>query len=94
MGVQFVVAGVVACILVGCLLDRYSKFLLSLRLVCFGACTTALVAAFVFPLGSILFTTINMIAAGISIVPVIPVCISFASEVTFPMQAAMINGGV
>lgn len=94
LGVIFIISGVISCLIVGRLLDYYYKFLLTLRIVCWGSTAMAIVAIFVFPLGNIYLTAILMVLAGVLILPIIPVCISFACEVTFPMQAAMINGGV
>jgi small-conductance mechanosensitive channel len=79
---------------IGVLLDRYSKFLLTLRVVCFGTTVVAMICTGVFPLNKVKITSGLMVLAGLILLPIIPVCISFASEVTFPMQAAMINGGV
>ena len=94
LGVEFIVAGITSCMLVGCFLDYSSKFLLSIRVICWSSTIVALVLTFVFPYGNFNITSVGMVLAGIFLLPIIPVCISFASEVTFPMQPAMINGGV
>jgi sugar phosphate permease len=85
LGVEFIISGVISCMVVGCLLDRYSKFLVTLRVVCWGSTVVAMVCTGLFPLNKIKVTTGLMVLAGIILLPIIPVCISFASEVTFPM---------
>jgi hypothetical protein len=39
----------------------------------------------VFPMNKVKITSGLMVLAGLILLPIIPVCISFASEVTFPM---------
>jgi len=86
--------GVIACLVVGVLLDRYHKFNLHLRIVCIGTPVIGIILTGVMSLNKFALSALLMAIAGVLMLPIIPVCISFASEVTFPMQAAMINGGV
>ena len=78
-------SGVISCMVVGVLLDRFNKFLLTLRVVCFGTTVVAMICTGVFPMNKVKITSGLMVLAGLILLPIIPVCISFASEVTFPM---------
>jgi len=86
--------GVITCLVVGILLDRYHKFLLHLRIICIGSTVIAIVLTSILSVDNFGLTAFIMCIAGVLMLPIIPVCIAFAGEVTFPMQAAVINGGV
>lgn len=76
----------------GFILDRYRKFLLSLRIIAFGGAIMCGLAIVVFPLGLVVPTVTLCGLAGFLVLPIIPICIAFSGEVTFPLDAAMTNG--
>lgn len=85
LGGIFVISGVLSALLVGVILDKTSKYLLTMRIICFGS-------TFLFAVGYVTFATenvyivgANIIVDGMILVPFLPVCIAYAAEVTFPM---------
>jgi hypothetical protein len=38
------------------------------------------------------FTAINICFVGFFLLPALPICMTFATEVTYPMQASLSNG--
>ena len=92
VGIIFILAGVVGIFVFGFIMDKYKKFLLLFRVVGFGTTICAGAAIYVIPAGSPWPTLILVLVAGVCVLPVIPVCISFSAEVTFPLDAGMTNG--
>ena len=91
-GALFTIVGVLSSIVFGLLLDKYHKYLLLLRIICIGTTISMGAAVFIVPTNSKWFVGLNMIVAGIFIVPMIPLGISFACELTFPMDPTVTNG--
>ena len=85
IGGVFVVAGVFSSLLFGLLLDKYRKYLLITRILCFGSLIVLAGCFGTFREGSIWIIGASAIVIGILIVPILPVGISFAGELTFPM---------
>lgn len=88
----------------GIILDRTNKYKLMLRLVCGASFITILSATFFLSIagesgtiihprgGTIWGAIVFCIMSGLSIVPIIPVCFSLATECTHPVQPALVTG--
>jgi len=85
LGGIFVICGVISSLSVGFLLDKTMKYKLTLRVVCFGSAVLFGVGYASFATKNIYVVGANIILDGAVLVPFLPVCISYAAEVTFPM---------
>ncbi len=88
----FVVTGVISSLIFGYLLDKYRKYLLTLRIISFGSLFVFGICYGTFQTFNIWIIGINTMFAGVLIVPILPVGTAFAGEVTFPMQEAVVIG--
>lgn len=99
-----VLLGTISAMLTGIILDRTNKYKLTLRVVCFASFITILSSAYFLSImgdnsrsqlnrgGTIGGAVVFCIMSGISIVPIIPVCFSLATECTHPVQPALVTG--
>jgi len=87
-----VVCGVISSMSVGIMLQRTSKYLITIRVVCLFTFLCFILAAIILPLGHFLPTLICCGILGICLVPVIPCSMNFGQELTFPMAPALTNG--
>jgi len=71
--------------MVGVLLDKFKKYLLMLKLICFGSMTMLLIGYGVFSSYNLYAVAFNSMMIGALIVPILPVGCAFAGELTFPM---------
>jgi MFS family permease len=86
IGVLFVLSGVVSSLIFGVLLDKYRKYLATLKVICFGT-TIILTACYgTFIQGNYYFVCASAILIGSIMVPMLPVGSAFAGELTFPME--------
>lgn len=92
MGALFIVSGVLSSIVIGIFLDKTNKYLITMRSICIGSTILFIIGYAAFATGNIYIVGANIILDGIALVPFLPVCISFAAEITFPMQEAVIVG--
>jgi MFS transporter, FLVCR family, feline leukemia virus subgroup C receptor-related protein len=84
--------GVTSSILVAVLLQNLQKFLTPLRIVCCFSCVIFIIAIFTIPSLDTVLVGFNLIFLGIFLVPIIPISMVFASELTFPIDAPLTNG--
>ena len=86
------IVGVLSSLATGGYLQKTQKYLLTTRLIC--VMVTLMVAASIFtvPSGDRVVVGLNLVFLGMFMVPIIPVSMSFASEITFPLAPAMTNG--
>ena len=92
VGGLVVLIGVIACIVSGLLLDKYPKYLLFTRMICFGSFVGMCGAYAIFP-----FTNVPMMygfgcMVGIFLVPILPVGAAFVAELTFPLPEGITIG--
>lgn len=88
----FVIAGVMTSILAGVIIDKTGRLLMIIRVVCIGSTVCFCVLYIAFKIPETYVMALNMIACGSFLIPMIPVCISFAGEVTFPLPEAVSVG--
>lgn len=86
------ICGVLSALVIGYVLDKTSRYLLTMRFICFGSTILFIVGYASFATGNIYIVGANIILDGFALVPFLPVCIAYAAEVTFPMQEAVIVG--
>ena len=86
LGVCVVTAGVCASMLSGFLLKMYRKYLLMARVSCFGCATFLFIAIITFQTTDVKIISLNMILAAMFLVPIIPIGINFANELTYPLD--------
>jgi hypothetical membrane protein len=94
LGAGTVVFGVIAAFLAGFILKRTKKNLLLLRINCFGSTLMLLIGIWVLQSGIHWLVFINIFMAGFIIVPIVPIGLNFASELTFPQEPTVITGFV
>ena len=84
LGECVILMGVIASMVAGILLNKYHKYLLMTRISAFGSFMLVGLALITFQTKNVLLIIINMVVAATCLVPVIPVGIDFAGELTFP----------
>jgi Na+/melibiose symporter-like transporter len=84
-GATFIMFGVFSSFVVGIILDKTSKYKLILNILCFSSMVTISVAFFTLPSKNVFLLAANLAFVGITVIPVIPVCYSFAVELTYPL---------
>lgn len=92
IGGVFIVSGILSSLVIGKLLDKNHRYLLTMRFVCLGSTILFALGYASFSTRNIYIVGANTILDGIVLVPFLPVCIAFAGEITFPMQEAVIVG--
>ena len=92
IGATFITSGLIGSFFFGFLLDKYKKYLLVLRMVCFGTFFSALFVFLTLPSKNMIIFDFNIAVMGFFILPIIPVGYSFSIELTFPVSEAMSNG--
>lgn len=91
-GMTTSIVGVLTAIVSAIFLQKYQRFSLSLKLICGITCITSATSFVTVPMGNVWYTGISVIILGIGLVPINPVGMNFASELTFPLPPATTNG--
>lgn len=91
-GASFILAGVFASFGFSVVLDRTNRYKLCLNILTFGACFSVLGVIWSLPSKNELLLELNLILAGIFVLPMIPVAYGFAVEITYPMPESVSNG--
>lgn len=94
LGAGTVVFGVLSSFSAGFILKKTKKNRLLLRICCFGTSIMLIIGIFVLETGIDWLIFVNIFTAGVFIVPIIPIGLNFASELTFPQAPAVITGFV
>lgn len=88
-----VLFGIMSSFISGAIIQRRKNFRDMMRLSCFGCLTLFLLAiGEFFRQTDATLISINTIAIGCFIVPIIPISINFSSELTFPIEATVVTG--
>ncbi len=66
--------------------------MVALRIICIMTVVNACIGFITLPTGDIYIVATNLISLSIFLVPIIPVSMNFASELTFPIAPATTNG--
>lgn len=83
MGVVFF--GTIGAISTGIYLDRTHKYLFALKTICFAATFTMMTSIYLFNTGTFWGAGLFCLFSGFSIVPIMPVSFSLATESTYPL---------
>lgn len=94
LGVAAVTMGVFSSMVNGALLKRYSRYLLMLRVFCFGTTGLLLTVMVLAPEDLKMIIAVTMIIGAMFLVPTIPIGIAFANEVSHPMNETVSQGFV
>jgi len=92
MGCVFTVFGMVGSVLAGVILDKYTCYLKLYRATCLCCAVTFPIMLLTVPTGNAWLVGANMAVAGFTVLPMAPVGISFAAELTFPLSETVTNG--
>lgn len=92
VGMVFVLSGTMAVLFCGIYLDRTNKYLFALRMITVTSTLAMASSLLLIPTGNIWFAMLFCVLAGACIVPIVPVCYALATEVTHPVQPAMVLG--
>jgi len=88
----FIFSGVAGSFILGIALDKTSKYKMMIMGTSFGAILFIGLAFFTLPSMSTTLFAINLVFVGFCVIPIIPIGLSFAVELTFPVPEAMSNG--
>ncbi|MFM7851758.1 MAG: hypothetical protein ACKO96_07510, partial [Flammeovirgaceae bacterium] len=91
-GGLFVLAGIASSLIFGLNLDKHRKYLWITRCLCFGTFLMVLACQGTFLVDSHYLVGACTVIIGALVVPISPVGISFAGELTFPIQEAIVVG--
>ena len=86
------IIGLISSLAIGGLLQRKGFYLMTTRSICVMVTLMIACAMITVPSGDTIMVGLNLIFLGMFMVPIIPVSMNFASEITFPLSPAMTNG--
>ena len=92
LGALIIIVGVFTSMVAGIMLNKYHKYLLMVRISAIGSLLINAVAIYSFSTKNKLMIAINIIIGAMAIIPIIPVGIDFAAELTFPYQETVVTG--
>jgi len=92
MGCVFTLFGVVGSVVSGILLDKFGCYLKLYRAICISCAATFPLLLWTLPSLKTWLVGANMAVSGISVLPMLSVGISFATELTFPLKETVTNG--
>ena len=78
--------------LTGFILNRFHKYALMVRISAFGTAILLGVSIYAVLIQNGLFLAVTLILAAVALIPIIPVGIDFASELTFPYEETVVTG--
>lgn len=84
--------GAIGAISAGKYLDKTNRYLFTMKLVCLMATVAALAGIFLVPSGKDWAAVLFCFLFGIGLVPVMPVCFAFGTEVSHPLAPALVVG--
>jgi hypothetical protein len=76
----------------GVILNKYHKYVLMVRISAIGTAVLLSVSIYAVHLQDGLFMAVILICAAVALIPIIPVGIDFASELTFPYNETVVTG--
>ena len=91
-GAAFILFGLTGSVLSGVLLDKYHMFKLTVIFIGLANVVTLLCLFVSLPSDSPFFFALNIAFVGFAAVPMAPVSLNFAVELTYPSPEAMSNG--
>jgi hypothetical protein len=87
-----ILVGVITSMMAGFILNRFHKYVLMVRISAFGTLIMLGVSIYAVYLQNKLYIMISLVLAAVALIPIIPVGIDFASELTFPYEETVVTG--
>lgn len=92
IGGLVIVVGVITSMFAGVMLNKYQKYLLMTRLSAWGTFIFLSICIYTFYTKNRILIAANLVMTAIALIPIIPVGIDFASELTFPYEETVVTG--
>jgi len=92
LGACIIITGIVSSLTAGFLLNRFHKYKVMVVISAIGSFVLIAVCIGVIQTEDVLIIAINLICAAFFLVPIIPVSIDFAGELTFPYESTVTTG--
>lgn len=92
LGAMIITIGVVTSMIAGVILNKYQKYLLMVRLSAWGTFILLATCTYTFYTKDRTLIAVNLIVAAVALIPIIPVGIDFAGELTFPYEETVVTG--
>lgn len=92
LGMVIILVGVITSMMAGFILNRFHKYVLMVRISAFGTLIMLGVSIYAVYLQNKLYIMISLVLAAVALIPIIPVGIDFASELTFPYEETVVTG--
>jgi len=92
LGSLIILVGVVTSVVTGFVLNKWHKYVLMVRLSAFGSLIMLGISIYAVYIDNALFIAVSLILAAVALIPIIPVGIDFASELTFPYEETVVTG--
>ena len=87
-----ILVGVITSMITGFILNRFHKYVLMVRISAFGTLIMLGASIYAVYLQNGLWIVITLVSAAVALIPIIPVGIDFASELTFPYEETVVTG--
>jgi MFS family permease len=91
-GSAYILSGIPGAVIGGLLTDRYRRFKFSITVVCVLVSLLTMMTFITLPTGSVALLAFNLGLIGFAGVPITPLSLAFAVELTYPTPEAMSNG--
>lgn len=88
----FLLGGIFSSFIMGTILDKYQNYKKLLIIICSLSIATSLLHFATLPFGKPMVEGACMLLLGIAIIPIQPLCYTFAVELSFPVPEALTNG--
>ncbi len=92
LGGLIILVGVITSTITGIILNKYHKYVLMVRMSSIGTTILLAVSSYAVKKQDGLFLAIMLISSAVTLIPIIPVGIDFASELTFPYEETVVTG--
>lgn len=90
IGAITISVGVASSTLAGMILGRYHCYKIMMLISTSGTTICLLCTAFTFPTDLHWLIVLNVYMLGVFMIPIIPICMNFANELTFPEEATSV----
>ena len=87
-----ILVGVITSMFTGFILNRFHKYVLMVRISAFGTSIMLGASIYAVYLQNGLYIVVTLVLAAVALIPIIPVGIDFASELTFPYEETVVTG--
>lgn len=89
-----VIFGTAAVMSVGKYLDKSNKYLLSLKIACAASALAVASGVLTLSTGTVWGAVVFAALMGVAVTPIMTICFSLATECTYPVQPALVTGGL